>query len=111
MERVRTYPSCQALFDRFDADGLEKLNATSYYPAGRKQERKYCRGGTHAVTEVGGSAVVVCKSFGRLSTHDAATLLIHEALHFAGQTEFPMDPNAPDAHGITKMVMKGCRLF
>jgi hypothetical protein len=110
-ERLREYPSCQALFARFEADGVATLNGTSYYPAGRKQERKYCRTGTHAVTEVGGSAVVVCRSFGRLSDQQAATILLHEALHGAGQTEFPSDPNAPDAFGITKMVMKGCRLF
>jgi len=87
-----------------------KLNSTSYYPAGASQERKHCRRGSLAMTRVGKSAVALCRSFARLSDHEAAIILIHEALHFAGQTEYPSDPDAPDGIGITKMVMKGCQL-
>jgi hypothetical protein len=110
-KRLRDYPSCGALFARFGADGVVKLDGTSYFPAGRKQEGKYCRRYSHAFTEVGGSNVVLCRSFAHLSDQQAAIILIHEALHFAGQTESPVDPDAPDAIAITKMVMQGCWLF
>jgi hypothetical protein len=109
-EQLRSHPSCRALFDHFGADGVAKLDDTSYYPAGRQQESRYCHGSSHAVTEVGGSAVVLCRSFGGLSAEEAAILLIHEALHFAGQSEYPIDPGAPDSIEITRMVMEGCRL-
>ena len=110
LEHLRDYPSCQALFARLGADGVVKLNNTSYYPAGARQESKYCRGGSLAITTVGGSAVVLCRSFARLSAQEAAIILLHEALHFAGQTEYPSDPDAPDDIGISEMVMKSCRL-
>ena len=87
-----------------------KLNSTSYYPAGASQERKHCRRGSLAMTTVGGSAVALCRNFARLSDQEAAIILIHEALHFAGQTESPSDSDAPDGIGITRMVMKSCRL-
>jgi hypothetical protein len=51
LRRLRSHPSCQAMFARFYADGVEELNARRYYPAGRKQEKKYRRGTTHTVTQ------------------------------------------------------------
>jgi hypothetical protein len=111
LERLLDRPSCRALFTRLGADGTEKLNGSSYYPAGKKQESRYCRRRGFAVTMVGSSDVVVCRKFGRLTDSRAAIILIHEALHFAGQSEYPIDPRAPDADAITEMVMEGCRLF
>jgi hypothetical protein len=110
-ERLREYASCEALFTRLGADGEATLDGASYYPAGPRQERKYCRDGSFALTTVGGSAVVLCRSFSRLNDHDAAIILLHEALHLAGQTEYPSDTRAPDTLRITEMVMEGCRLF
>jgi uncharacterized NAD(P)/FAD-binding protein YdhS len=110
-EHLREYPACQALFKRLGVDGVAQLARTSYHPASRQQQRKYCRRDSHAVTEVDGSRVVVCRSFARLSAQQAAGILIHEALHNAGQTEYPAFPNAPDALEITEMVMEDCRFF
>jgi len=110
-ERLRDYASCRALFGRLGSDGAVKLNGASYYPASPEQERKYCGRGVSAVTTVGGSAVFLCRSFARLSGQQAAIILIHEALHLAGQTEYPASPEAPDSSAITEMVMTGCRLF
>jgi len=53
---------------------------------------------------------VLCRGFARLSGRQAAIILIHEALHFAGQSEYPIDRRAPDAVGITRMVMQSCGL-
>jgi hypothetical protein len=111
LRRLQDHRSCQALFQRLGADGAATLRNTSYYPAGAKQESRYCARTTYAVTEVGGSAVVVCRSFARLSSGEAAIILIHEGLHAAGQTEYPTDPRAPSASDITQKVMKSCQLF
>jgi hypothetical protein len=109
-KHLRNHPSCRELFARLGADGVVLLNRTSYYPAGRKQERRHCYGDVHAVTTVGGSAVVLCRSFAHLSDQEAAIILLHEALHFAGQPEYPLDHEAPDARAITRTVMEGCRI-
>ena len=111
LERLRDHRSCRALFERLGADGATKLRGTSYYPASAQQESRYCRRSAYAFTEVGGSAVVMCRRFGRLSAGEAAIILIHEALHGAGRTEYPSDPGAANAAAITEMVMKGCQLF
>ena len=109
--RLQDHRSCRVLFERLGADGATTLRGTSYYPASDRQERRYCRRSANAFTEVGGSAVVLCRRFAHLSGGEAAIILLHEALHDAGQTEYPKDPSAPDAAGITEMVMKGCQLF
>ncbi len=110
-ERLRNYASCRALFARLGSDGAVKLNGASYYPASAEQERRYCRRDVFALTTVGGSAIILCRRFVRLSGQQAAIILIHEALHLAGQTEYPAAPEAPDSSAITEMVMTGCRLF
>ena len=110
-QRIGGYRACGRLFARLGADGTSRLAATSYHPATPEQQRRHCRGTTHALTLIGESRVALCLSFGRLSRAEAALILIHEALHSAGQTEFPADPKAPDSVGITRMVMAGCGLF
>ena len=110
-EQLRNNPSCQGLFASLGADGVAKLNSTSYYPADVKEERKYCRGSRVALARVGSPAVRLCRSFARLSDQRAAIILIHEALHFAGETEYPSDSRAPNGTSITRMVMQSCRLF
>ncbi len=111
LQHLRDNPSCRALVASFGVDGEAKLNSSSYYPAGARHRRRHCRRGSLAVTTVGSSAVGLCPRFARLSDKRAAIILIHEALHFAGQTEYPSDSRATDGRGITKMVMKSCRLF
>ena len=110
-ERLRSHASCRALFEQLGCDGAAKLIGASYHAASADQERRYCRRGVYALTTVGGSAVALCRRFTRLSGQQAAIILIHEALHLAGRTEFPAAPEAPDSLAITEMVMKGCRLF
>ena len=107
-QRVAGQGACGGLFARLGAEGAAIMAATSYHPATPEQQRRYCRGTTHALTQVGDSRVALCPSFRRLGRSDAALILIHEALHFAGQTEFPADPSAPDSARITRMVMAGC---
>jgi hypothetical protein len=46
----------------------------------------------------------------RLPRERLATILIHEALHHAGMSEAPFDPQAPTAREITRMVKRSCAL-
>jgi hypothetical protein len=110
-ERLRKHASCRALFERLGDDGAATLDRASYHPASPEQERKHCRRGVFALTTVGASAVVLCRGFARLSPQQAAIILIHEALHLAGQEEAPAAPGAPDSLAITGSVMAGCRLL
>jgi hypothetical protein len=110
-ERLAAYRTCRALFARLGADGPATLAATSYYAASPSEERRYCRGTSHALTRVGNLRVGLCRSFGRLRKTEAAVLLIHEALHSAGQGEYPADARAPDSIALTRMVTEGCRIF
>jgi hypothetical protein len=43
---------------------------------------------------VGSPSTFVCRLFQRLGDERAAVVLIHEALHHAGLTEYPQDPEA-----------------
>jgi len=80
-ERLAAHRTCRALFARLGADGAATLAATSYYAASPSEERRYCRGTSHALTRVGDLRVGLCRSFGRLRQTEAAVLLIHEAQH------------------------------
>jgi hypothetical protein len=110
-ERLREHASCRALFERLGEDGAATLDRASYHPASPEQETRHCRRGVFALTTVGASAVALCRGFARLSGQQAAIILIHEALHLAGQPESPAAPGAPPSLAITEMVMRGCWLF
>jgi hypothetical protein len=110
-KRLRDFASCRALFTRLGSDGAAEVAGASYRPASAEQERRYCRRGVEALTNVGGAAVALCRSFAHLSSQQAAIILIHEALHLAGQTEYPQAARAPDSRALTEMVMSSCQLF
>ena len=71
-------------------------------------ERSFCRGGVSAVTVVECPQVRLCKRFASLGTVHAAATLIHEALHFAGMSEKPLDPQGLEPREIDRMVKKAC---
>ena len=108
VEHLRENPECRDLFAQLGADGLEKLSTTSYRQSTMAMERSICRGGVSAVTVVECPQVRLCKRFASLATVPAAATLIHEALHFAGMSEKPLDPNGLDPHQIDRMVKKAC---
>jgi hypothetical protein len=63
----------------------------------------------YAATIVGAPSTFVCRNFQHLSDERAALVLIHEALHHAGLTEYPQDPEAMTSARINRMVDKSCR--
>lgn len=111
-ERVSGLPTCAALFADLGAEGLERLRATRYQSVADTGGARVCgRGlGAAAFTLVNSPRTIVCPSFERLTVEEAAVIVIHEALHFSGQTEWPRDPDAPNGGQINRMVRVACGL-
>jgi hypothetical protein len=109
-KRLREFASCGALFTRLGSDGVVQVGGASYHAASPEQERRYCRRGVEALASVGGSTIALCRTFAHLSSQQAAIILIHEALHLAGQEEYPASTGAPDSRAITETVMASCQL-
>jgi hypothetical protein len=108
VEHLRDNPECRDLFAALGADGLEKLSITSYRQSNLMMERSLCEGGVSAITVVECPQVRLCKRFARLGTVQAAATLIHEALHFAGMSEKPLDPQGLEPRQIDRMVKEAC---
>jgi hypothetical protein len=110
LDRVREVPECRGLFEGLGADWKESLGRIVFLPIGRAQGRgDVCRGKS-AYTMVGGGPVRVCREFSRLSDTQAAMVIIHEALHHAGLTEYPLDPDGMTSNAINGMVAESCGL-
>lgn len=107
LKRVRRLRSCRALFEHLDADGLEVLATTTYIYGETDRFRSVCDVAC-AFTTVGGSTVGLCSQFGRIPVEDAAQVLIHEALHGAGLSERPFDPDGLTPDEIDEMVAHAC---
>ena len=107
IERVREIPQCGGLFVELEADGMEMLTTTLYMPTHPFDEQLLCQSAA-AFTWVGGVHTRLCRRFSSLSKERAAMTLIHEALHHAGLTEKPADPEAMTAREIDNMVGGAC---
>ncbi len=103
LQEVRKAPSCAALFEDLGADSEATLKSTLYTMSAQ------CKGGVAAYTAVGCRVTWLCPCFSRLSREEAALIVVHEALHFAGMTEYPGDPNGPTSFEINRMVRRACR--
>jgi hypothetical protein len=110
VERVHEVPECRQLFTDLGADGMSTLDMIVVLPIGRAQAQGGVCRGTSAYTLVGGGPIWVCRDFSRLSDTQAAMVIIHEALHHAGLSEYPQDPDAMTSTLINQMVMKKCGL-
>lgn len=107
--RVHDDAECRSLFSRLGRDGVEMLRTTLYFQMPLSFDGiSICKQGD-AATFVGSPSTFVCRHFQRLGNERAAVVLIHEALHHAGLTEYPQDPEAMTSAQITRMVEKNCR--
>jgi hypothetical protein len=110
VDRLRRGMECRALFVPLEADGVEMLMRSVYARANAGMEATWCR---HAVagTSVGKSMVFLCRRFATLPVEEAATILIHEALHRAGMSESPLDRGCMTGDAISEMVRRACFRF
>jgi hypothetical protein len=105
------YPSCSGLFQELNADGGAILALSRFEMASARDERRWCDRGAVMLTHVGGGVVRICGGgLERLGRGDVTALLLHEALHHAGLTESPADPQAEIPREITRRVRQSCRL-
>jgi len=108
LERVQKSPKCRGLFTELGADGVNALDMIVVLPIGRAQAQGGVCRGISAYTLVGGGPIWLCRDFSRLSDIQAAMVIIHEALHHAGLSEYPQDPDAMTSTLINQMVRKHC---
>jgi hypothetical protein len=109
MLRVRDDAQCAGLFHALGGDGIRALQSTMYFVASLSKEASQCRTSA-AYTQVGEVPSFLCRRFAYLSDQQAATILIHEALHLVGLTEQPHDPNALPGYAINRVVRRACKL-
>jgi hypothetical protein len=64
-----------------------------------------------AFTVVGSNWTGLCRDFSQLTDLEAAVVLLHEALHHAGVTEWPLDPDARRSSEISADVGRRCGLL
>jgi hypothetical protein len=111
LERVGEIDTCAGLFNELGVDGIEMLSTSVYRPARGKRQLQACSDtDAKAFTSVRSLRTTLCDSFGRNSRQAAAMILIHEALHSAGMSEQPHDPNALSSYQINRLVRKSCKL-
>jgi hypothetical protein len=110
LERLQDSPECRGLFTELGVDGTNALDMIVVLPIGRAQSQGGVCRGISAYTLVGGGPIWVCRDFSQLSDTQAAMVIIHEALHHAGLSEYPQDPDAMTSTLINQMVMKKCGL-
>ncbi len=109
MRQVRDAPQCRAMFESLGADPERLLLQAEYRPATREQEATFCSRRAVAMTHVGQASTWVCRTFSALTSHEAALVVLHEALHFGGLTESPGARDAMSSGEINLLVASRCR--
>jgi hypothetical protein len=109
VRQVRDLPQCRALFESLGADPDRILRETDYRAATSELERSFCTRRAVAVTHIGQPFTWVCRTFPALTAHQAAIVLIHEALHFGGLPESPRVPDAMTSQEINFLVVSRCK--
>lgn len=117
--RLREIDACSDLFSRLGVDGIEMLRSGHFLQVNNHyREVRICgrngavrsEGGRNfAYTRVGGSLIWICRHVARVSDEVSAVIVIHEALHHAGLTEWPSDRLAMTSKEITRMVKRACK--
>ncbi len=108
LHKLEADVECASLFT--NRDGRLRLLNTRYSPATVQEEMRVCRRGAVALTGVGSAETRLCRTFARLAPERAAVVLIHEALHYAGWSERPVDPEGLESREINAMVSDRCGL-
>ncbi len=108
--RTRESESCRGLFEGLELDATGALGSSYYDLPASAAIQARCQGRVGAVTGVRSHRTRLCPTFGTLSRNDRAAILIHEALHTAGLSEWPHDLDAPTSREITERVKRACSL-
>jgi hypothetical protein len=109
MRQVRDVQQCRALFEPLASDPERLLLRADYRPATKELETSYCSRRAVAVTHIGQPFTWICRTFSGLTAHEAAIVLIHEALHFGGLPESPRVSDAMTSQEINFLVISRCK--
>ncbi len=109
VRQARSLPACRALFEALGSDAEKLLAATDYRAATRELESAFCSRRAVATTHVGQPLTWLCGTFSSLGPHEAAAVVLHEALHFGGMREKPGTPDALTSREINALVVSRCR--
>jgi hypothetical protein len=111
-QRPRDVPECAQLFTGLNADGVALLGSTLYQSVADTGGERVCGRGLDAAafTMVRSPRTIVCPAFDRLTVEDAAVVVLHEALHFAGLPESPLTPGAVSSSEINDRIADRCGL-
>jgi len=106
--QLQAKQTCRDLFkDLTLKDGVQVIDSTTYRAHDNHQR---CQEGAAMFTSVGSLIVYVCQAFESQSSDLRAALVIHEAMHSAGQKESPQYPGYPTSSQLTTMVRQACGL-
>lgn len=110
--RLQILPECGRLFSRLGADGGQALRSSAFALAASEHESAICRRRRAAAfTTVHGTVTHLCEvRFSKLTVEQAAVILLHEALHQAGMSEWPHDPEGLTSAEINLLVRRSCAL-
>ncbi len=75
-----------------------------------QMEVRVCQRSVPAFTYVGSPQTRLCRRFASMAPARAAVTVLHEALHGAGLTESPLNPDGMTPREIDHMVMEACGL-
>lgn len=109
VSRIEGSPECAALFAAFDADGVEMLVSSLYFPAPPARRGSTCRQAA-AYTYVDKAPTFLCGGFSSMTDESASLVLVHEALHHAGLPESSSQPGSMSSAGINDAVQRACGL-
>lgn len=110
VRRIEERESCRALFAPLGGSGAAVLSSTVYHAFDQPNSYAACRNGAVAFVVPSLHQTFVCSAFAWMSNELAAAVLIHEALHMAGLSEYPHDPDGLTSPQITAAVRERCGL-
>lgn len=110
VDSLRRHDSCRELFTALGGQGERLLARSVYVRAKTHEESQICGRRVAAFTSLGSPVTRLCRNFRRLGTEKGALILLHEALHYAGQPEAPHEPDAPTSQELNDRVASSCGL-
>jgi len=108
LQQVQRRGECAGLFESRGANGAVLLATTVYLMPSGVKAPALCLQGVAAYTSLETPITFLCPAFSRLPRTTAATILLHEALHYAGMNEQPRDPGGLTPYQINALVASAC---
>ena len=111
VQRLKEVPGCSSLYADLGTPGPLLLGTTIYLaPEGEEFQQICTDTSAAALTRLHSHVTYLCPPFARLTQRAAAAAILHEALHYAGEPERPVQPEGLSSAEITALVKSRCDL-